>query len=226
MSQPQLQQQLQPQKVLNNISSKSFKDILNFISFCSPVIIPISLFIFSLYLNFANKGLLYLALIIGIICVRIAYLTFSGSSSSNSNYKFNSFGCNNYPLFSGNNITISTYIISFTFFYLCFPMFITNSINIGIVAFLIFYFIFDIIIKYFLGCTNTQTDFIKSVVADFLGGSFFGISISCLMFFFGGQNLLLLTETQSNKVSCSVPDKQTFKCNVYKNGTLVQAQSV
>ena len=198
-------------------------DIMKFIAFCSPIIIPLSLFVFSIYLNLANKGLLYLALILGILCVRIAYITLSGGNGNSD--VFNPNKCKTIPLFSGNNLTLSTYIISFTFFYLCFPMFVSDSINIGIVAFLIFYLIFDFIIKYFLGCFKEQNTFFKYAFADFVGGSFFGISISCLMFYFGGQNLLLLTETQSDKVSCSRPSNQTFKCNVYKNGTLIQSNT-
>ncbi len=208
-------------------------DIMKFIAFCSPIIIPLSLFVFSIYLNLANKGLLYLALILGILCVRITYITLSGgngNANANANANdndgvFNLNKCKTIPLFSGNNLTLSTYIISFTFFYLCFPMFVSDSINIGIITFLIFYLIFDFIIKYFLGCFKEQNTFFKYAFADFVGGSFFGISISCLMFYFGGQNLLLLTETQSDKVSCSRPSNQTFKCNVYKNGTLIQSNT-
>jgi hypothetical protein len=199
-------------------------DIMKFIAFCSPIIIPLSLFVFSIYLNLANKGLLYLALILGILCVRLTFITLSGGNGVGKNI-FRPNKCNEIPLFSGNNLTLSTYIISFTFFYLCFPMFVSDSINIGIITVILFYLIFDFIIKYFLGCFVDPTTFFKYVFADFVGGSFFGISISCLMFYFGGQNLLLLTETQSDKVSCSRPSNQTFKCNVYKNGTLIQSNN-
>ena len=63
-------------------------------------------------------------------------------------------------------------------------------------------------------------------MGDFLSGSFMGLIISSSLFYSGGQNLLLLTETQSNKVSCSRPSKQQFLCKVRKNGEIVASTTV
>ena len=37
----------------------------------------------------------------------------------------------------------------------------------------------------------------------------------------GYDSLLYFDELQSNAVRCSRPEKQTFKCSVYKNGQLI-----
>lgn len=208
-----------PTPILNDSSSFSMS-ILNFISFCSPIIIPTSLFLLTIYTNDIPKGLLYISLILGILLVRIVFLLYSNINIYSTNNE-----CNNYKLFSNNNITLSTYIISFTFFYLSFPMFVNKSINIGIITFLIFYLVFDIILKYMLKCFK-EIDFFKFVFADFISGSVWGVIISCLMYYYGGQNLLFLTSIPSNKVTCSKPSQQTFKCAVYKNGQLLSSQNI
>jgi len=203
-------------KGIASSSSNIVIEVLNFTSFCSPIILPASILMFTVYSNIINKGVLYLVFILCIICIRVAFL---------SNLKINS-NCNNsYPIFSDKNVTLSTYIISFTFFYLCLPMFYNSSINIGIMAFLIFYFIYDFVTKYLMNCFDSK-DYLLYVLGDFLSGSFMGLIISSSLFYLGGQNLLLLTETQSNKVSCSRPSKQQFLCKVRKNGEIVASTTV
>ena len=211
------------------ISETSF-NVLNFISFCSPIIVPTSLFIFTIYINEISKGLLYFSLVLGILLIRIVFLLFShitinGNQNTNDISENNKRICNSFELFTGNNYTLSTYIISFTFFYLSFPMFVNNSINVGVIVFLLFYLIFDIIVKYILRCFSVANYF-KFVIGDFIFGSMFGVFISCLMYYFGCQNLLFLTCIPSNNVTCSKPSKQTFKCSVYKNGQILSSQNI
>jgi hypothetical protein len=201
------------ESIKNNITPQvaTFKSILKFFSFCSPILIPTSLFLFSLYSGLISKGLLYLALIIGILCIRILFLL---------NYDVTTIqDCNDYPLIKNKNLTLSTYILSFTFFYLCFPMFVSNNINIGILSFFIFYIVFDSIFKFMLKCIDHKV-FRNFIIGDFITGSAFGICISCLMYYSGGQNLLFTTES-SNKVTCTRPSQQKFKCAVYKNGEII-----
>ena len=208
------------QKVSSMINTSSSGNIvievLNFTSFCSPIILPASILMFTVYSNIINKGVLYLVFILCIICIRVVFL---------SKLTMKSTCMNSYPLFSNKNVTLSTYIISFTFFYLCLPMFYNTSINIGIMAFLIFYFIYDFVTKYLMRCFDSQ-DYLLYVLGDFIAGSFMGIIISSSLFYWGGQNLLLLTETQSNKVSCSRPSKQQFLCKVKKNGEVIGSTTV
>lgn len=203
--------------IKDNIST-SAKSFVKFFSFISPILIPTSIFVFSLYSGIIGKGLLYLALIIGIICIRILFLMSYDIQTNQT--------CNDIPLLKDKNITLSTYILSFTFFYLCFPMFVSNNINVGIMSFFIFYLVFDFIVKLLLNCISNLTTFRNFIFGDFLGGSAFGISISCLMYYTGGQNLLFTTDTSSNKVSCSRPTSQKFKCSVYKNGQIIGSQSI
>jgi hypothetical protein len=195
----------------NNIST--FQSLIKFFSFCSPIIIPTSIFIFSLYSGIIAKGLFYLFIIIVIIIVRVIFLLQTNVSTIAV--------CNDYPIFKNKNITLSTYILTFTFFYLCFPMFVSQNINISITSFFIFYIIFDLIVKIMLVCFDKFDSLKNFLIGDFIAGTAFGISTSCILYYFGGQNLLFTTDTSSNKVSCSRPTQQKFKCSVYKNGEII-----
>jgi hypothetical protein len=197
----------------NNIST--FQSLIKFFSFCSPIIIPTSIFIFSLYSGIIAKGLFYLFIIIVIIIIRVIFLLQTNVST---NPQYN---CNDYPIFTNKNITLSTYVLTFTFFYLCFPMFVSQNINISITSFFIFYIIFDLIVKIMLICFNNFDTLKNFIIGDFIAGTAFGISTSCILYYFGGQNLLFTTDTSSNKVSCSRPTQQKFKCSVYKNGEII-----
>jgi hypothetical protein len=39
----------------------------------------------------------------------------------------------------------------------------------------------------------------------------------------GYDSLLYFDELTSNRIACSRPSKQTFKCSVYKNGQLISS---
>ena len=41
----------------------------------------------------------------------------------------------------------------------------------------------------------------------------------------GNTSLLYYDDYTSNKVACSKPNKQTFKCSVYKNGEIIKSMS-
>ena len=130
-------------KKLQTLSSgitSNFDSIGPLISNCSPIILPVSILLFTIYNNVIQKSLIYLAIVVGILCVRFAYFYTSGSTSQIAS-------CGD-GVFKGINYTVSSYIISFTFFYLCMPMFYSSSINVGIVSTLLFYLFFDIVFKF------------------------------------------------------------------------------
>lgn len=99
--------------------------------------------------------------------------------------------------------------------YLSFPMVFFNVINIGAIMSMILAISFVI---YF------QTNY-KCITGT---GAFLGISIGALVgllmaLFTASVNrdYLYFSEYISDKIACSVPDKQTFRCNVYKGQELI-----
>jgi hypothetical protein len=179
----------------------------------SPIIISLSILLLSLvFQNF--KGLLYLGLLL-ICCVLRAWgYSIMGAQPFNENrgqpdcrrVKYNNFG----------NNAFSTFVFAFTFMYLCLPMFSTGYINYWIVVPLLVYWFLDIFMKVWRGCASA---------VDLFGNAVLGAASSSMfvtiMYASGIGNWLIFNETSSNKDICYQPNEQTFKCSVYKDGTLV-----
>ena len=72
-------------------------------------------------------------------------------------------------------------------------------------------------IKFYKRCITTIAD----VSINMLAGLGLSALIVSLMYVGGSGQYLFFNEIASNKEVCSMPTKQTFKCQVYKNGTLV-----
>jgi hypothetical protein len=73
--------------------------------------------------------------------------------------------------------------------------------------------------KTYQGCIKSQN--YVQLLLDFLLSSAFGVLIIASLYSSGLQKYLFFNETSSNKETCSMPKKQTFKCAVYKNGELI-----
>jgi hypothetical protein len=95
-------------------------------------------------------------------------------------------------------------------------MFINNSINNWLFYGLIMYGLVDGIYKYWK--CNIKLD---DLFLNILGGALLSLSIVFAMYSGGSSKHMFFNEVSSNKEICSMPKKQTFKCQVYKDGTLV-----
>ena len=179
----------------------------------SPIIISLSILLLSLV--FQNlKGLLYLALLL-LCCVlrawgywikKIQKFEDNTGAPDCKRVKYNNYG----------NNAFSTFVFGFTFMYLCLPMFTTGYINYWIVVPLLVYWFLDVFMKIWRGCASA---------IDLFGNALLGAACSSMfvtaMNSFGVGDWLLFNETSSNKDICYQPSEQTFKCKVYKDGTLV-----
>lgn len=108
----------------------------------------------------------------------------------------------------------STFFLSFATAYMSMPMFINRDVNYPVFASLVFLLLFDIGFKTVNTCITPSGYFANIVAGLFLAvvilGTMYGTkSASYLMF-----------NTPSDKVVCSVPRKQQFKCAVAKNGAI------
>ena len=68
-------------------------------------------------------------------------------------------------------------------------------------------------------CMKDYSDIILQLITGLISGSIAPI----LLWIGGSSQYLFFNEISSNKEVCSMPKKQTFKCNLYKNGELVSA---
>ena len=207
---PQVQVQGAGNAALDFFSPMS---IVVWLTVFSPIIISLSILLLSLvFQNF--KGLLYLGLLL-ISCVLRAWgYSISGQQRFEDNrgapdcrrVKYNNYG----------NNAFSTFIFAFTFMYLGLPMFSTGYINYWIIVPLIVYWLLDIFMKLWRGCASA---------IDLFGNAVLGAATSSMfvtiMYGSGIGNWLIFNETSSTKDVCYRPSEQTFKCSVYKDGTLV-----
>jgi len=211
---------------LQNALFDSTMNIFNSLSFYSPIIICVSIVVFSMFTSTMEKAFVFFVWIFIITFIRI--IVFKGFKSNQD------FGSNEMPnicltglseLFIPKDVTYSTFILSFTMMYLITPMIMiskqnkVNVINYGILAFFLAYIALDLFIKNLLSCIQL---FSSLVIGDVLSGLFLGGVISGIIMY--GSTLksyLYINEINTNKEVCSMPSKQQFKCRVFKDGTLI-----
>jgi len=181
-----------------------------FMSFFSPIILVVMIVSLSfLFQNF--KGLIYLGFILGVCIIRRYVLEFSGFPEIESDGTI----CTAIQFSKYGNITFSTFVFSFTFMYLCMPMFQNNSVNWSIFSGLIFYIFLDIGIKMYEGCLSVARG-ASLLFVDILAGMSLGILVTLIMYATGNSKYMFFNEMSSDKEICTRPTNQTFKCNVYK----------
>ena len=193
------------------------------LSFYSPIIILISVLLFSIFTESIYKVAWYYLWIFVITFLRVILFKSTGYSEE-SIPEICSTGLTN--IFIPKDVTYSTYILSFTMMYFFFPMVMVsnqskiNVINYGVLAFFIAYIMLDLFIKSSLHCIPSF--FSKLIIGNIVSGLFLGGVIAGIIMY--GSNLkgyLFINEVNNNKEVCSMPSKQQFKCSVYKNGELV-----
>ena len=128
--------------------------------------------------------------------------------------------CNNsiLPLFNRmKTFSISTAFIVFTLGYLVMPMISNKDYNYYVICGFLILLVGDILVKQQLGCIDR-----KSIIYGILFGSAY--SVLCYSILSNSaKSLLYFNTVSSNNIYCSKPRKQTFKCNVYKNGEIISS---
>ena len=217
---------------LQNALFDSTMNIFNSLSFYSPIIICVSIVLFSMFTSTMEKAFVFFVWIFIITFIRIiAFKGFKTNPNPNPNPNL---VLNEMPnvcltglsqLFIPQDITYSTYLLTFTMMYLITPMLMVskqhnvNIINYGILGFFLAYIGLDLFIKNQLNCIKL---FSSLVIGDILSGLFLGAVISGIIMY--GSTLksyLYINEINTNKEVCSMPSKQQFKCRVFKDGTLI-----
>jgi len=187
-------------------------NIVIFLSFFSPIILATSITSMSfIFQNF--KGLIYLGFLIVCCLIRSFMYMLSGATPIVVDRTI----CTSIQYSKYGNPTFSAFVFAFTIMYLCFPMFSNGSINFWVFISLIIYFLIDIFIKIYKNCIIKMGDLLLNVL---LGGASAALIVT-LMYVGGSEKYLFFNELSSNKEICYQPSKQTFKCNLMKNGELI-----
>jgi hypothetical protein len=215
-----------PTSEFQNALINNTMNIFNSLSFYSPIIICVSIVVFSMFTATMEKAFVFFVWIFIITFIRI--IVFKGFKSSQDSVQELPSVCLTglSELFIPKDVTYSTYILSFTMMYFIMPMVMVsrqnniNAINYGVLAFFISYIALDLLVKKNKLCIPAF--FSTLVIGDILSGLSLGAIIAGLLMY--GSTLkgyLYINEINTNKEVCSMPSKQQFKCKIFKDGTLV-----
>jgi hypothetical protein len=187
-------------------------NLLVYLTFFSPIILATSVTSMSfIFQNF--KGLIYLGFLIGCCVVRSYVYMMSGANPIVNDRTI----CTSIQYSKYGNPTFSAFVFAFTIMYLCFPMFSNSSVNYWVFISLLTYFFIDIFIKIYKKCIIQTGDLFLNILLGVASSAL----IVTLMYAGGSGKYLFFNEVSSNKDVCYQPSKQTFRCSVFKDGTLV-----
>jgi len=200
-----------PEKVQN--ATLNYPSVFTYFSMISPFLVVL-LFVFISIINSNLKGMIYL---LGIFILLVIVYLFQGMLRVRLPDKASPY-CQLFA-FPMNFFTVpsmNSAIFLFTLVYLFLPMVMNNIMNYPLLIVLLILYAVDCVIKSKHQCT-TPTGIIL--------GSFVGIIVGLFWYFViksQSPNLLYYDDLLSNKIACSRPTQQKFKCSVYKNGELLQ----
>jgi hypothetical protein len=187
-------------------------NLIVFISFYSPIILAIVMVSLSfIFQNF--KGFIFLGFLIGVSVLRNFVYMMGGSPGNQSDRTI----CTSVQYSKYGNPTFSSFVFAFTIVYLSYPMFSNGSINYWTFLSLIIYFFADMFIKIYKNCIINKGELFLNVLL----GAASSAGIVTAMYVGGSGKYLFFNETSSDKEVCYQPSKQTFKCQMYKNGELI-----
>jgi len=186
--------------------------IFGFLSLITPFLLVFLMVMISV-INSNIKGLIYLTGLIILFFITLMFQNLIRSKTPiNNNY------CNVFSISQFNTPSFNSALYLFTIMYTLLPMISMHIINFPLIIIFMILYVSDVIIKLKYQCTTSL-----GVVMGSILGLFFGIAWYLVIKSAGQTGLLYYDDLVSNKIACSRPTKQKFKCNVYKNGELIQS---
>jgi hypothetical protein len=199
------------------LAQKPFSDKMKYLAKTlgqySPLIVIFSVWVITLFNNSVMKGATYIGFIIFALFLRIGGLKCVDSSppsitpSTLPNPTLDSH-CSMGTGITGDNETLGLYVISFTMFYVCFPMFLINDINWGLLVFFIFVLTFSTLIN--KSCIAMCKG---SAAINMIVGALIGTGISAFVYAYA-NSVSIINKASSNAETCGVPSQQTFRCSM------------
>jgi len=191
----------------------NYPSVFTYFSMISPFLVVL-LFVFISIINSNLKGFIYL---LGIFLLFFIILLFQNVMRSSPPTDASPY-CHvfNFPIPVYEVPSFNSSIFTFTLVYLFIPMLMNDIMNIPLLVLLLVLFAIDCVMKHSNKCTTP---------IGIVLGSFLGIVWGLMWYFLiqnQNQDLLYYDDLISNKIACSRPTEQKFKCSVYKNGELLK----
>ena len=188
-------------------------NLFAYFSMISPFLLVL-VFVFISIINSNLKGLIYLLGVIFLFVIVALFQNVLRVPLSDKASAFCQLFAVPYPIFTVPSFNSAIFL--FTIVYLFVPMMINRIMN--------FPLLFVILVLFVIDCSMKTANYCTTPTGIILG-AFIGIIWGLFWYFLiQGQNneLLYYDDLLSNKVACSRPSQQKFKCSVYKNGELLK----
>ena len=182
-----------------------------------PILVPWIVFTLSFCqapLGFI-VGLVYLAFLLGGCILRYGVYAAMGSDLLHHEKKRGT-PCEPF-VYGPHSNTFSFFITTFSFFYVCLPMFFNNYINWSVFTFLLFFWVFDLVAKFPHNCVDNW----HVAVGEILTSALLAFAIVGAMMSGGPEAQKKLFFGVEDAGQCKV-SKQTFKCAL-RNGSLTSS---
>ena len=128
---------------------------------------------------------------------------------------------NFFPWVAAYNVpSYSSYFISFTALYLIVPMLKNDTFNGWIFALMLIILGVDAIVKIKQKCTSALGIFLGLLVGSIWGG------LWVCLFMYTFPELLYFNTLNNRNSMCSIPSRQSYKCQVFKNGKAVASADI
>ena len=186
-------------------------NVFGILSMISPFLLAFLMVMISI-INSNIKGFVYLAGLVILFGIVILFQQTMKAGEITTNKYCSLFNLTKYTTPSFNSA-----LYTYTIIYIVLPMILINMVNYPLLIVLLLLYIIDCVVKFTNGCVKP----IGILMGSFLG-LFYGIAWFLIIKSSGNTDMLYYSDLISNKIACSKPTKQKFKCRVYKNGELIQ----
>jgi membrane-associated phospholipid phosphatase len=194
--------------------SYNYPSVFSFFSMISPFVVVL-LFVLNSIINSNFKGFVYL---LGVFLLLFVVLVFQqslyGSMQMNPDPTCQLF---NSPLPFKTVPALNSSIFMYTIIYILIPMISNNVLNLPMIVILFCLFAMDVSVRVQNRCT-TPIGIVMGSVVGLLWGFLWYFTIYSTT-----PSLLYYDDLISNKIACSRPTEQKFKCAVYNNGQLLKS---
>jgi len=190
----------------------SMPSMFEFMALISPFLVVL-LFVLNSIINSNLKGMIYLLGIIFLffmvlMCQKVVNIAPSGSEKPYCKLFSMNDHINGVPSFNSS-------IFTFTLSYMFLPMTLNGIMNFPLLIILLLLYAIDVVMKTKNNCTTYVGVALGSIVGIIWGVTWYFVIQT------QNKGLLYYDDLLSNKVACSRPSQQQFKCAVYKNGELL-----
>jgi len=204
----------------------SLTNILQYVSFSSPLLLVFFITLYSIVQNKFEGGLIFnMGIIIISSIVYILKHVLKNKQQSDANPFCNvlpsPFSVRAYDENSGphyyDSPSFSSAILSFSATYLIYPMIINKQQNSGLLVFSIVFVLINAVTEFLYKCSGL----FGITLGILLGVIVALLYYSLLMSSNYSKKYLYFFDSISNNVQCTKPGDQNFKCKVYKNGEAI-----